>query len=206
MMPRQLEAALLRRRYSKKSSPKPIVEQLERIDIADLCRWQVFPDQRDWHKAHLLEMPFRYPFVKSLVISLQNIEVNHHSGYNQVIPLRWVRTGFGGNYRPRPLFVCQCRRAVTKLYFRHFNLACRRCTNALYASQVCDKHSRPTLQALRLENLLKFKSHMGQRNRRRLIARIPKTHSKRLDSKRLKHHSIQLPQSNYRTRGAMHWR
>ena len=155
MMPRQLEAALLRRRYSKKSSPRPLVEQLERLDIADLCRWQVFPDQRDWHKAHLLEMPFRYPFLKSLVISLQNIEANHLSGYNQIIPLRWVRTGFGGNGRPRPLMFCNCGRSVTKLYFRHFNLACRRCTNALYASQVCSgRATRSHLQATRLTNFI----------------------------------------------------
>jgi hypothetical protein len=26
----------------------------------DLCRWNVFPNQCDWHKAHLLELPFRY--------------------------------------------------------------------------------------------------------------------------------------------------
>jgi hypothetical protein len=200
-MPLQLARA---RRQPKKTGPRPIVEQLPRIDIGDLCRFRVFPN--NWRERWTLELPFRYPFVKNLVISLAAIEANHYSGYIQSIRLRWCRTGFGGNYRPRPLFICHCGRSVTKLYFRHFNLACRRCTNALYASQVCDKHSRPTLQALRLENLLKFKSYMGQRNRRRLIARIPKTHSKRLDSKRLSHHMIGLPQSNYRTRGAMHWR
>ena len=86
--------------------PRPLVEQLPRIDIADLCRWNVFPNQCDWTKAHLLELPFRYPFLKNLVISLQTIEANHHSGYTQSIPLRWCRTGFGGNYRPRPLFIC----------------------------------------------------------------------------------------------------
>ena len=83
---------------------------------------------------------------------------------------------------------------------------CRRCTNAVYASQVLGKRTRPILQALRLETFLKLKSYMGQRNRRRLKSRIPKTHSRRLDSKRLSHHTIQLPHSNYSTRGAMHWR
>jgi hypothetical protein len=179
---------------------------LPRIDIADLCRFRVFPPMTNWRARYSLEMPFRYPFVKNLVICPQSIEANHLPGHTQPIKLRWCRTGFGGNYRPRPLFVCQCGRSVTKLYFRHFNLACRRCTNALYASQVCGKHSRPILKTLRLENLLKLKSYMGNRNRQRLIARIPKTPTKRLDGKRLSHHSIQLPQSNYRTRGAMHWR
>src|SRR5262245_10625192 len=202
-MPPQLARA---KRRPKKFGPRPIVEQLPRIDIADLCRFRVFPPMTDRHARYRLEMPFRYPFVKNLVISLQTIESIHYAGYIQSIRLRWCRTGFGGNCRPRPLFICNCGRSVTKLYFRHFNLACRRCTNALYASQVCGKHSRPILKTLRLENLLKFKSYMGKRNRRRLIARIPKTRSKHLDTKRLSHHSIQLPQTNYQTRGAMHWR
>ncbi len=106
MMPPQLARA----KRPKRSTPRPIVEQLPRIDIADLCRWNAFPNQCDWHKAHLLELPFRYPFLKNLIISLQNIEANHVSGYTQVIPLRWCRTGFGGNYRPRPLFILACIR------------------------------------------------------------------------------------------------
>jgi hypothetical protein len=198
---------LARAKRSKRSTPRPIVEQLPRIDIADLCRWNVFPDQRDWHKAHLLELPFRYPFVKNLVISLQNIEANHVSGYTQVIPLRWVRTGFGGNYRPRPLFICtNCGRSVTKLYFNYGSLKCRRCANATYASRVLDKRTRPILQAIRLRSFLQLKSYMSQRNRQRLKLRIATAPIKELKSKRLTHHAIQLPQGNYGTRGAMHWR
>ena len=34
---------------------------------------------------------------------------------------------------------CNCGRTVRRLYFRHGNLACRRCTQAIYASQACDK-------------------------------------------------------------------
>jgi len=77
---------------------------------------------------------------------------------------------------------------------------------ATYASRTLGKRTRPILQALRLETFLKLKSYMSKRNRNRLKARIPDTHNKRLDSKRLSYHRIQLPQSNYRTRGAMHWR
>jgi hypothetical protein len=58
-----------------------LVEQLPRIDIADLCRWRVFPSQ--WRKAHYLKLPFRYNFVKSLVISPENIEFNRYSGYSE---------------------------------------------------------------------------------------------------------------------------
>jgi hypothetical protein len=198
---------LARAKRPKRSSPRPIVEQLSRIDIADLCRWNVFPNQCDWHKAHLLELPFRYPFAKNLVISLQTIEINHLSGYTQIIPLRWIRTGFGGNSRPRPLFICsKCGRSITKLYYQVGSLKCRRCADATYASRTLDKRTRPILQAQRLQAFLKLKSYMSQRNRKRLKARLATAPKQELKSKRLAHHSIQLPQSNYRTRGAMHWR
>jgi hypothetical protein len=197
---------LARAKRPKRSTPRPLVETLPRIDIVDLCRWKVFPSQYHWDKAHYLEAPFRYPFIKSLVITLQNIEVSHHSDYIQSIPLRWCRTGFGGNQRPRPLFICQCGRSVTRVYFKGGHLACRRCCDATFASRQCSQRQRPILQAKRLQNFLELKSYMSKHNRQRIAARMPKAQSKLLDSKRLAHHSIPLPQSNYRTRGAMHWR
>src|SRR5262245_15220293 len=206
-MPPQLERGLLAKRYSRRTEQRPLVEQLPRLDIDDLCRWNVFPTQHEWHKAHYLEAPFRYPFLKSLVISLDAIEANHHNGYNQVIPLHWIRTGFGGNNRPRPMLSCtNCGRAVRRLYCKHGSLKCRRCASAVYASQVCDKYSRPVLQTLRLQTLLKLKFYMRQRNRIRLKARIPKAQNTHLNSKRLAPDLIQRPQSNYGTRGVMHWR
>ena len=201
MMPPQLARA----KRPKRSEPRPLVEQLPRIDIIDLCRWKVFPSQYDWNKAHILELPFRYPFVKSLVISLQDIEANHHSGYNQIIPLRWVRTGFGGNIRPRPLFVCQCSRSVTRVYFKGGHLSCRRCCNATYASRQCDKRTRPILQAKRLQFFLEHKPYMGKNNRRRIAARITTAPEQELKSKRIPDKAL-LPQSNYLTQGARHWR
>src|SRR5262245_43559096 len=200
-MPPQLARA---KRRPKKAGPRPIVEQLPRIDIADLCRFRVFPN--NWRERWTLDLPFRYPFVKNLVISLSAIEANHYSGYIQSIRLRWCRTGFGGNYRPRPLFICNCGRSVKKLYFRHLNLACRRCCNATYASRVCSKRQRLILQANRIKTFLELKSYMSRSNRQRLKARIATAPKQDLKSKRLAHHAIQLPQSNYGTRGAMHWR
>jgi hypothetical protein len=111
--------------------------RVARLEIADLCRYGAFPSQYEWHARYLLELPFRYPFLKNPVLSLQAVEANHHSGYNQIIPLRWLRTGFGGNSRPRPLFICQCCRSVRRVYFKRGHLACRRCQNAIYASQIC---------------------------------------------------------------------
>jgi hypothetical protein len=206
MMPRQLQRGLLNKRYSKRSEPRPLVETLPRVDIVDLCRWKVFPDQYSWDKVHYLEAPFRFPFLKSLIFTLQYIEADHHSGYNQVIKLRWIRTGFGGNSRPRPLFVCNCGRSVTKLYFKGGSLNCRRCHGAIHASQVCGKYSRPILKAKRLRTFLELKSGMSKRNRQRLKARIEPTLKQELKGKRLAHHSIPIPFSNYSTRGAMHWR
>jgi hypothetical protein len=121
------------------------VELTPHIDIHDLCRWNAFP--RDWDKSYLLEMPFRYPFVKSLLVSVQNVEVNHHSGYNQRIALHWARTGFG---RPRPLFVCQCGYGARRLFFRCGNLACRTCHKAVYASQKNNQIGRKRLAASKL--------------------------------------------------------
>jgi hypothetical protein len=142
-----------------------------------------------------LELPFRYPFVKSLIISLQDIEANHHTGDTQIVPLRWCRTGYGGHHRPRPLLVCQCGRSVTRVYFKGGHLACRRCCGATYASRQCDKRLRPILQAKRLQNFLQLKTYMSQRNRQRIKARIASAPQQELKSKRLAHHSIHHPQS-----------
>jgi hypothetical protein len=202
MMPLQLA----RTKRPKRSTPRPLVEELSRLEIADLCRYGAFPSQYEWNVSYLLELPFRYPFLKNLVISLQNIEANHHTGYTQIILLRWLRTGFGGSSRPRPLFVCQCGRSVTKLYFKSGHLACRHCQGAIHASQACSKRLRPILQAQRLKTFLELKSGMSRRNQQRLKARITAAVRQELNSKRLAHHSIPIPSSNYRTRGAMHWR
>ncbi len=144
-MPWQLRVGLYERRKSRRREPRPIVERTPHININDLCRWKVFPST--WDKSHLLEMPFRYPFVKSLVISLQDIEFNHHSDYTQRIGLHWVRTGFG---RPRPLFVCQCGYGTRRLFFRHGHLACKDCYGIQYASRQRDHNGRKRLAASKL--------------------------------------------------------
>jgi len=123
------------------------------------------------------------------------------------VTLRWVRTGYGGHHRPRPLLICQCGRSITKLYFKGGHLACRRCTNAVYASQVCSgRTTRAQLQTKRLQNFLQLKSYLSKRNRQRIAARVTIAPEQELNSKRLAHSAILLPQSNHSTRGAMHWR
>ena len=184
---------------------------MQRIDIADLCRYRVFPSQNNWHERWSLELPFRYPFLKNLVISLQAIEANHLSGYIQPIPLRWCRTGFGGNYRPRPLFVCNCGRSVTKLYFNYGSLKCRRCTGAFYASQVCGGHAtRSHLQATRLHRFIKaLPPKVRRTTKARLTARqqalARQAQGIALNSARLDHKAKHI-QSNYQLRATAYWR
>jgi hypothetical protein len=121
--------------------------------------------------------------------------------------LRWVRTGFGGNHRPRPLFVCNCGRSVTRVYFKGGHLACRRCTNAVYASQVCSgRATRSALQAHRLQAFLKHKPTLWHRTRKRLQARInPLSTKLSLTSKRITD-KARLPQLNYQSPAYPLWR
>ena len=196
---------LARAKRPKRSEPRPLVEELPRLDIDDLCRWNVFPTQHEWHKAHYLEAPFRFPFLKSLVISLDAIEASHHPGYNQIIPLHWIRTGFGGNNRPRPMFSCtNCGRAVRRLYCKYASLKCRRCADAIYASQACNQDKRPALQTHRIKQFLRFKPLLWHRTRKRLQARMNAFETKPMP-KRITDRAM-LPQLNYQTGASPLWR
>jgi hypothetical protein len=200
-MPWQLKYA----KRPKRAEPRPLVEQLPRIDIGDLVRLKLFPD--NWHTRRTYELSLRYPFLRTIAFSFANIEVAHNSGYNQRIGLRWIRTGFGGRSRPRPLLICRCSRSVRKLYLLGGSLGCRRCCNAIHASQACSREKRPALQAQRLQTFLRLKAYMRQHNRQRIQARLrslaaPAT---QLTSKRLSADAIQLPCTNYNTRGPMLW-
>jgi hypothetical protein len=143
-MPPQLAAS--NRRHDRHSEPRALVELTPHVDIHDLCHWKVFPDT--WDKAHVLEMSFRYPWAKSLVISLQNIEFLHVSGYNQHVALHWVPTYFG---KPRPIFVCpQCHCGARRLFLRFGSLKCRYCHGIQNASRQRDHNGRKRLAASKL--------------------------------------------------------
>jgi hypothetical protein len=77
MMPPQLARA----KRPKRATRRPLVEEFPRREIPELCRYGAFPSQYEWNARYLLKLPFRHPFLKNLVISLQNIEANHHCGY-----------------------------------------------------------------------------------------------------------------------------
>jgi hypothetical protein len=194
MMPRQLARGLWAKRQSRRREQRPLAECLPHINVNDL------PIPREYQIYVAPNISLRYPYIVGMRIAYDGVEFTH-TGRTQIFDFKWIKTGFG---YPRPAFICDCGRPVIKLYFRYLNLACRRCCNAIYGSQACDKNTRPILQALRLQTFLRLKTYMRQRNRRRLQARIPKAQNKPLNSKRLSHHM--LPHSNYGTRGAMHWR
>jgi len=141
-MPWQLAAS--NRRH--KSEPRALIELTPCVDIHDLCRWKVFSE--DYAKWHVLEMTFKYPLLKRLLISRQTIEFSHVSGYNQCVGLHWVRTYFG---KPRPIFVCsQCHCGARRLFLRYGSLKCCYCHGIQNASRQRDHNGRKRLQASKL--------------------------------------------------------
>ena len=205
-MPWQLRNA----KRPKRAEPRPLVEQLPRIDVGDLTRLKVFPN--DQHTRRTYEVAFRYPFLRTLTVSFAAVEATHVSGYTQHIALKWIKTGYGGNWKPRPALLCpRCTRPVTKVYLRHGSLSCRRCSNAVYASQICSgQQMRAKLQATRLTTFLSIlPAQTNQTTRQRLITRYRALRANSgqtaLESSRLDHKALAI-QSNYSTQGPAHWR
>ena len=113
-MPPQLARAKRRNPKARGYVPRPLVEQLDCISANDLARRKMFPNS--WHSKHRFPYAtFRFPCLTSLIVSLAGIEATLTNGYTQLVAVRWIRTGFGGNQRQRPLFVCQCGCAVVKV-------------------------------------------------------------------------------------------
>jgi hypothetical protein len=194
-MPWQLKVGLYNRKKSGRREQRSLAECLPHINVNDL------PIPRDYQIHIAPNISLRYPHILRMRIAYDSVEFTH-SSREQVFDFKWIKTGFG---YPRPAFICDCGRPVIRLYFRHANLACRRCSNATYASRTLGKRTRPILQARRLDMFLKLKTGMWKSTRQRLKARTAAARQD-FNSKRLSHHTIQHPQHNYGTRGAMHWR
>jgi hypothetical protein len=175
MMPWQLARSDRRR----KSEPRAIVELTPHINVNDIRH--IIPRN---YSTYIYSNSFKYPFAKNLILSRQNIEFNHVSGYNQIVGIHWCRTGFG---RPRPMFVCSdCCGGAYNLYFRHGHLACRYCHRIQYASRQHNQIARKRLQASKLRLQLgglpnsgqplptkpKWKHHKTYRNVRTAIDRL----------------------------------
>ncbi len=181
-MPPQLQRGLLAKRYSHCRDPRPIAEELTQINVNDL---HIPRDQQTYTAPNI---SLRYPQLSGIRLTCSAVEFSH-SGRTQTFPLKHIKTGFGYF---RHAFVCDCGRAVIKLYFRHANLACPHCHNAIRASQTLGKRTRPLLKAVRLQAFLDHKTQLHKRTRQRLL--------KRLSDKAL------LPTGNYGIQGTRLWK
>jgi hypothetical protein len=176
-MPRQLKYA----RRPKRSQPRPLAEDLPRINVNDLKIPKVY--------GKVFDVPwisFKYPHIFSARLSAYQCEFIHAGG-QQVFRLKLIRTGYG---LPRFAFICnQCGRPVITLYYRNYRLACRRCSNAIYASQVCGKAGRKALQSHRIQAFLAQGLGLTRNTERRLQARCVTNRpvrSKRITDKALR--------------------
>jgi hypothetical protein len=180
------------------------------LSANDIARNGMFPSMTSWNARNSFpSVSFRWPFLTNLIVSAVAIEAIHTNGSKQTIPVRWARTGYGGHYRPRPLFICtECGNAFVKLHYHVAHLACRYCLGAVYASQTLHKRTRPALQACRLHSFLDWLPPNTRRTTRtrlknRYLALKAKAKAaqltKRLDGK------ASLPQGNYLSRAGVHW-
>jgi hypothetical protein len=184
---------LARARRPKRATPRPLAECLPSINVNSL------KIPRDYQTYTAPNISFRYPQISGLRLSAYWVEF-HHSSRIQKFRLKWIKTGFG---YPRPAFICDCSRPVISLYLRHTNLACRRCTNAIYASQVCGKHGRKALQSHRIKQYLTFKPSLTLKTKQRLQARC--TSNTELVSKRITD-KAKLPPVSYQVQALPLWR
>jgi hypothetical protein len=185
-MPPQLQ------RKRPRKTPRPIVEQLPLIKVTDL------PFPPNWHDKYILDnISLRYPWVRTLTITRATIQTER-----QTFRMKWARTGFRGL---RPIFVCSCNRGATILYYHRSQLACKRCHDAIRASQSLNQYNRPRLQITRLQTFMQ-RPGLWKHTRHRLVSRLQTLKSKvtirtpfkprYLTDKALR------PQGLYRTRAA----
>jgi hypothetical protein len=189
-MPIQLARARAKR--PKRFTPRPLAECLTRINVNDLS----IPRGYQTYVADNISL--RYPEITGLRLSAYWVEF-HHSHRIQTFDLKWIKTGFG---YPRPAFICDCGRPVISLYLHHTNLACRRCANAVYASQTLNQYQRPALRTHRIKQYLTFRPSLTAKTKQRLQARLSTTNTKL--PKRIPDRAL-LPHSNYQVQALPLW-
>jgi hypothetical protein len=139
MQPPQLAKA-----YKARKSKHAIVETLNFLDIIALNRAGAFADR--YTRYRFPNIGLSCPAIADLVTSYSQIEITLRS-HKQTIPVKWKRSGFLG-YLPH--LGCACGRSCRRLFEGYGGFACRRCCNAVYASQLRCKTSRSALQACKL--------------------------------------------------------
>jgi hypothetical protein len=145
-------------------SKRPIAEQLQSINVNDLRV------PKDYSTKVMAGAGLRWPFLSCIRVSCAAAELTIPSQFRGREPkilmfrLKPIDTKIGIRFA----FICQCGKPVIKVYWHNNTIACKRCCKARYASQVCDKHSRPILQAARIQSFLDNKLGLYQRTRARL--------------------------------------
>ena len=178
-MPEQLA------RGRKRSQPRPIVECLPAINVNEL------KIPRDWKVYSAPSICFRFPQLSGARLSWNRVEFRHSSGCVQAFAVKRIRTGFGYF---RHAFVCNCGRSVISLYLHRGDLACVKCCDAVWASQVCSNIGRQKLQSHRIRQFLDLGLGIHPKTRQRLLS--PCTSSDPVASTRIKGKAL-LPQGNY---------
>jgi hypothetical protein len=187
MMPPQLARALQRTKPRKYKSTKLVAETLPCFNVNELVH--AIPHKYGIVRTQSFTTPSHPPLL-GLRLTYETIEAIHRNGNIQKLKIKWIRTGFG---HPRPAIHCdKCRRAVTKLYNRFDDLACKHCRGAIYLSQKLNKHTRPALKAYRLARFLELKNNINKRTQERLLRKYGE--------------KAMMPQSNYGTGTARHWK
>src|SRR5262245_34012785 len=177
-MPWQLREGLKRRLANrvKNAPPKPLVENLDAVSVNDLR----IPSLSDPKRYILQNVSFKWPFLAAVKMTRDVIEFHLPSlhrgqlGPSQQFHIKTIRTGIGNQPNGtgvRYAFVCDCGRAVIKLYCLHRRLACRRCQHATYASRTLNKQTRPILQISRIDSFLN-EPKLYHRTRQRLLKRL----------------------------------
>src|SRR5215813_9850821 len=167
-MPPQLAKGLRERKLFGRTKPRPIVEQLPSININHL------KVPRD-HKTYVTNISLRYPLLSSMRIAWNVVHFQHRSlhrsveGPVQSFSIKQIRTGLGGYFRHA--FICTCGRPTIKLYIHHQRIACKRCHNAINASQTLGARTRPVLAASRIQSFLE-KLGLRRRTRERITRKL----------------------------------
>jgi hypothetical protein len=195
---------LARARRPKRYQPRALFETLPALDARMLARRRLFPGNSfDWHR--LDNFGLIVPQIRSLRLCRRTVEIVHLSGYQQTIAIHWQRIS-GATHSQRPVFICtNCKHRAFKLYSVASNFVCRKCTPAIYSSQVCDRQSRPALQHQRLKQFLGPRKPplMHRRTFNRLMGKLrqleARTARRTFHSKRLSDYRTQKPLTVYRT-------
>jgi hypothetical protein len=155
-MPWQLREGLKRR--VKGAPPRPIVENLSAIPVHKLP----IPSLNDPKTYIIPHVSLTFPWISACKVARDCVEFSLPSlhrrqlGPVQTFKLKHFRVGYGIAHA----FICDCGRSVRKLYYLNGHIACRRCQNAIYASQSLSQQRRPELQQTRIQSFLNNKPRL----------------------------------------------